>query len=95
MGSRDVKTIPHALLVSTMYFEPPPRSLSSVFDPHLNDSVDVKPAGVEGTAINYVEYVILNEESFLLTMTWREGFFLSSKYRGCSNCCYSKASLGE
>lgn len=37
MGSRDVKTTPHALLVSTMYFEPPPRSLSSVFDPHLND----------------------------------------------------------
>lgn len=67
MGSRDVKTTPHALLVSTMYFEPPPSPLSSVFDLHLNDSLDVKPAGVEGTAINYVEYVILNEESFLLT----------------------------
>lgn len=70
MGSRDVNTTPHALVVTTIYFEPPPSPLSSVFDPHLNDSVDVKPAGVEGTAIDYV-FIVLNEESFLLTSSFQ------------------------
>lgn len=70
MGPRDVNTIPYALVVTAIYFEPPPRPLSSVFDPHLNDSVDAKPAGVEGTAIDYVEGIISNEKSFLLTFSF-------------------------
>lgn len=71
MGSRGVNTTPYALVVTAICFEPPLRPLSSVFDPHIKDSVDVKPAGVERTAMDYVEYIILNEESFLLTSSFQ------------------------